>query len=229
MHNLPVYQLASPRRALLLDASTIARIAGGRWRNLPADTQFTGVSFHRRNMAQGATGNLYFALDPRPEDASFQEDTLDDARKAFQDGAAAVVVAGAVQDLPLEWPLLLVDNVVEALDRLAFEVRDHLFMGKRVLVSGTYGSNLFKNMLQQVLSPQMTTHAFTALLCMTLLESILLSLHLGQIGSATLDSWVSPQPAHLDPSMASRLVANFRPSGRPAFSLRPAVEIRKIA
>jgi spermidine synthase/UDP-N-acetylmuramyl pentapeptide synthase len=42
---------------------------------------------------------------------------------------------------------------------LAFHVRDQLFAGKRVLVSGTQDANDFKNMLSQALTPQCATHA----------------------------------------------------------------------
>jgi UDP-N-acetylmuramyl pentapeptide synthase/poly-gamma-glutamate capsule biosynthesis protein CapA/YwtB (metallophosphatase superfamily) len=154
-------RLASPDNPLLLDMSDIASVSGGTWHNVPDSCQFTGMSFNRKYMAEGTSGNLYFAGNSDPRNEVFDAKTADSVLKALNAGAIAAVVPNDAADLPDNLPLLRVDRVMAALDRLGNHVRDRLFTGKRVLVSGTEGKTGFKNMLHHVLSPQIPTHAVT--------------------------------------------------------------------
>lgn len=153
--------LATADNPLLLDRATIARIAEGSWHNVPEDTLFTGVSFNRRYIAEGTSGNLFFTMNTDAHDDSFGPKNVDSVRKAIALGAAAAVVPSSAQGLPDDLPLLRVEHVLTALDHLGFYVRDHLFTGKRVLISGTEGKTGFKNMLRHILVPQIPTHAVT--------------------------------------------------------------------
>lgn len=154
-------KLATADNPLLLDKATIARITGGTWHNVPDDALITGVSFNRGYLAEGSSGNLYFAVNADVKDETFKTESIESVRKALKAGAVAAVVPGSAQGLPEEFPLLRVDRLMPALDRLGLHVRDHLFTGKRVLVSGTEGKTGFKNMLHHVLAPQISTHATT--------------------------------------------------------------------
>lgn len=154
-------KLATADNPLLLDKAAIARIAGATWHNVPDDALITGVSFNRGYLAEGSSGNLYFAVNADVKDETFKAESIESVRKALKAGAVAAVVPGSAQGLPEEFPLLRVDRLMPALDRLGFHVRDHLFTGKRVLVSGTEGKTGFKNMLHHVLAPQISTHATT--------------------------------------------------------------------
>ncbi len=154
-------RLASPNNPLLLDMSDIARVSGGTWHNVPANTRFTGMSFNRKYLIEGTSGNLYFAMNADSRDEVFNAQTAAAVRKALTVGAIAAVVPSDATGLSDDLPLLRVDRVRAALDRLGKHVRDHLFTGKRVLVSGTEGKTGFKNMLHHVLSPQIPTHAVT--------------------------------------------------------------------
>lgn len=153
--------LATPGNPLLLDQVTMARVTGGTWENVPDDAFFTGISFNRKYMAEGTSGNLYLAVNADPRDETFDARTLEAVRKALAAGAVAAVVPADAPGLPEGLPVLRVDRVMAALDRMGYHVRDHLFAGKRVLVSGTEGKTGFKNMLHHVLSPQMSAHATT--------------------------------------------------------------------
>jgi UDP-N-acetylmuramoyl-tripeptide--D-alanyl-D-alanine ligase len=153
--------LATADNPLLLDKATIARVTGGTWHNVPDDALITGISFNRRYLAEGTSGNLYFALNADATDERFDAKNAESVRKALARGAVAAVVPNGAQGLPDTLPLLRVEHMLTALDHLGFYVRDHLFAGKRVLVSGTEGKTGFKNMLRHVLAPQISTHAIT--------------------------------------------------------------------
>lgn len=154
-------QLATPDNPLLLDIPTIAAVTGGTWCNLPADALITGVTFNRKYLLEGSAGNLMFPLNNNVRDESFGPANVKNVCKTLDCGAVAAVVPLSAEGLPEGLPLLKVDALVPSLKKLGLYVRDHLFSGKRVLVTGTEGKTGFKNMLHHVLSPQIATHAVT--------------------------------------------------------------------
>lgn len=154
-------KLATPENPLLLDLNSIARLTGGKWSGLSKDVFFTGFSFNRTYMASGSSGNLYLAAQHDRRHTFSNAEMKDMAQKAYAAGAVAVVIEDSVSGLSPDMPRLTIPSDVLALERLGLHVRDQLFTGKRVLVSGTEGKTGFKNMLHHVLSPQISTHAVT--------------------------------------------------------------------
>lgn len=153
-------RLASPGNPMLLDTDTIARVAGGKWDTPPVDALLTGVSFNRKYMAEGTSGNFYFPLNGNVHDHSFTSANVNSVVTAFSLGAVAAVAPRGFEGLPADRPILRVDDDLFAvLEKLGTHVRDHLFTGKRVLVTGTEGKTGFKCMLHHVLAPQISSHA----------------------------------------------------------------------
>jgi UDP-N-acetylmuramyl pentapeptide synthase/poly-gamma-glutamate capsule biosynthesis protein CapA/YwtB (metallophosphatase superfamily) len=143
---------------LMLDYQTIARVTGGDWRNYQAQPELSGISTNTKYIKEGSSGNFFFALsDPTTPDV-FGDAHRAAVLNAFKVGAVAVAVPRSAKGLPEDRPLLLVDNVREALKQLGLYVRNQLFVGKRVLVTGTEGKTGFKCMLGHVLSKQMPVH-----------------------------------------------------------------------
>jgi UDP-N-acetylmuramyl pentapeptide synthase len=152
-------KLATPANPLLLDIGSIARITGGTWCDLPDNTAFTGIAHNLNYLKEGSSGNLYFASNADARDHAFTKETAKSIIRASHLGAAAAVVPHDAIGLPEGLPLLRVDNAMSALEALGIHVRDRLFTGKRVIVTGTEGKTGFKCMLHHVLSPQIPTHA----------------------------------------------------------------------
>lgn len=151
--------LSTPDNPLLLDIKTIAQVTKGKWRNVPCDMFITGMSFNRRYMAEGTQGNLYFSTNTDIHDHSFTSGSALNVTKALKKGAVAAVVPNSAEGLPTDMPLLQVDHVLLSLKALGAHVRDHLYTGKRVIVTGTEGKTGFKCALHHVLAPQIPTHA----------------------------------------------------------------------
>jgi len=154
-------KLATAENPLLLDAATMAAVTGGRWHNLPEGTLLTGLSFRRKYLVEGSAGNLFVAMKVGVSNETFDAESVASVRKAIQAGAAAAMVPTWAEGLPQDLPVLRVDHLLTAVEQLGRHVRDHLFTGQRVLVSGTEGKTGFKNMLHHALSPQISTHATT--------------------------------------------------------------------
>ncbi|GAB4212744.1 MAG: hypothetical protein Fur007_05580 [Rhodoferax sp.] len=151
--------LASPDNPLLLTPDLIASTVGGTWSTTDFDDIFTGFSFKRDYMREGVTGNIFIAhqYDQRHTYSPSQLQSM--AQLAAKNGAAALIVPQSLADVPTQLPVLRVPDDAWVLERLGRHVRDHLFAGKRVLVSGTEGKTGFKNLLHHVLTPQIPTHA----------------------------------------------------------------------
>ncbi|MFA6016277.1 MAG: CapA family protein [Gallionellaceae bacterium] len=152
-------KLATSTNPLLLDIDSIARITNGTWHCLPEEIMLTGVAHNWKYLMEGSQGNLYFPLNAEARDTSFTAKNVSSVINAFKGGAAAAVVPNSAKGLPDGLPLLHVENVKTALEALGTHVRDNLFTGKRVIVTGTEGKTGFKCMLHHVLSPQISTHA----------------------------------------------------------------------
>lgn len=151
-------KLASAANPLLLDTESIARVSGGDWHCLNEETMLTGFCHNRKYLAEGSQGNFFFPLNTDAKDHSFTVENVGSVLKAFKMGAVAAAVPHSAAGLPEGLPLLRVDHVMAALEALGAHVRDHLFTGKRVIVTGTEGKTGFKCMLHHVLSPQISTH-----------------------------------------------------------------------
>lgn len=151
--------LATPDNPLLLDLKTIARVTKGEWQNVPRDTFLTGASFKRQYLIEGTQGNLYFSTNADIHDHSFTSGNALNITKALGNGAVAAVVPRSAEGLPAGLPLLRVDHVTHALKVLGSHVRDHLYTGKRVIVTGTEGKTGFKCALHHILASQVSTHA----------------------------------------------------------------------
>lgn len=148
---------ATVQPALLLDYQTMAEVTGGEWRNYRGQPDLSGISINRQYLKEGSSGNFFFVLSDAQAPGEFDDARRASLRKAFQAGAVAAAVPRNAEGLPEGRPLLLVDDVRGALEKLGLHARDR-FAGKRVLVTGTEGKTGFKCMLGHVLSKQMPTH-----------------------------------------------------------------------
>ena len=133
-----------------VDAMAAAMRARGEGR-LPATVG--GISIDSRTLA---AGDAFFAI---KGDARDGHDFVDAALKA---GAGlAVVSADRRAALPADAPLLVVDDVLEALRDLARAARARL-RGKVIAVTGSVGKTSTKEALRLVLSREGETHASAA-------------------------------------------------------------------
>lgn len=151
-------RFASSDNPLLLSAERMALVTKGVWEGGAVDAILSGFSTRKEYLTEGSSGNIYLSLVEKRRHEAFDAASMR-AMGEFAVGAAAAVVPKDATGLPDSMPLLRVDNVMQALERMGLFVRDNLFRGKRVLVSGTDGKTGFKHMLQHVLEPQMSTHA----------------------------------------------------------------------
>ncbi|MCY3879437.1 MAG: UDP-N-acetylmuramoyl-tripeptide--D-alanyl-D-alanine ligase [Rhodobacteraceae bacterium] len=108
----------------------------------------TGVSIDTRSLA---AGDLFVALTDRRDGHDF-------LAPAFEAGAAAGLVSHIPETAPPELPLLVVPDVLQALERLGVAARRRM-NGKIIAVTGSVGKTSTKEMLRLVLSRQGRTHA----------------------------------------------------------------------
>ena len=107
-----------------------------------------GVSIDTRTLRPG---EMFVALQD-------QRDGHDFLGSAFERGAAAALVARAPAQAPDGAPLLIVDNTLDALRRLALAARTRNF-GRRIAVTGSVGKTSTKEMLRTALSGVGLAHA----------------------------------------------------------------------
>ncbi len=107
-----------------------------------------GVSIDTRTLDPG---DLFVAL----TDA---RDGHDFVAAAFERGAAAALVSRVPDDIGPNSPLLVVEDVLPALERLAFEARSRS-RAKAIGVTGSVGKTSTKEMLRSALSRQGRVHA----------------------------------------------------------------------
>ncbi len=133
-----------------LDA--LAAAVQGRVRGTPAQA-ITGVSIDSRTIN---AGEAFFAI------KGDRVDGHDYVAKAHAGGAGVSVVAEArLGDMPQDAPLIVVDDVLEALRRLARAARARS-NAKIVAVTGSVGKTSSKEMLRLTLSRSGETHASAA-------------------------------------------------------------------
>ncbi len=132
----------------LWTATEAATATGGR---AQGDWQATGVSIDTRTILPG---DLFVALkDVR--------DGHDFVAQALEKGAVAALVSHVPEGLSDDAPLLIVDDVLPALERLGAAARART-QARVVAVTGSVGKTSTKEMLRDVLSAQGRTHAAEA-------------------------------------------------------------------
>src|SRR6056297_3647383 len=124
----------------LWTASAAAEATGGR---TTCDWQATGVSIDTRTIRPG---DLFVALrDVR--------DGHDFVAQALQKGAAAAMVSRIPEGMTEDAPLLIVDDVLPALEQLGIAARARTD-AQVVAITGSVGKTSTKEMLRDVLGPQ---------------------------------------------------------------------------
>ena len=117
---------------------------------LPAET--SGISIDSRTLSRG---HAFFAIQGDNRDG---HDFADAALKA---GAGLAVVAKGQRQRYVDAPLLVVDDVLEGLRRLAGAARERM-RGKVIAVTGSVGKTTTKEALRLALSADGETHASVA-------------------------------------------------------------------
>ncbi len=115
------------------------------------DWTATGVSIDTRTML---SGDLFVALQAARDGHDF-------VAAALERGAAAALVSRRPADVPDDAPLLIVADVLTALEDLGRAARDRT-AARVVGVTGSVGKTSTKEMLRAVLAPQGRTHAAEA-------------------------------------------------------------------
>lgn len=108
----------------------------------------SGISIDTRTLE---TGDLFVALED-------QRDGHDFVAQALSSGAAAALVSRVPEDVAPDAPLLVVDDVLAALQDLARAARARM-TGRVIAVTGSVGKTTCKDMLQKVLASQGRVHA----------------------------------------------------------------------
>ncbi len=132
----------------LWTASDAAHATGGEARG---DWQATGVSIDTRTIQ---AGDLFVALKDIRDGHEF-------VAQALAKGACAAMVSHIPEGVSAEAPLLIVDDVLPALEALGAAARDRT-SAQVVAVTGSVGKTSTKEMLRDVLSGQGRTHAAEA-------------------------------------------------------------------
>ena len=132
----------------LWSGAEAAAATGGRLRG---DFAATGLSIDTRSIR---TGEMFVALKDQRDGHDFVGD-------AFARGAAAALVSRVPEGLGDDCPLLLVDDVLAGLERLARAARRRA-PAKVVAVTGSAGKTSTKEMLHDILAGQGRTHAAQA-------------------------------------------------------------------
>ena len=132
----------------LWTAQDAAAAAGGK---ATTDWQADGVSIDTRTIQKG---DLFVALKDIRDGHDF-------VAQALEKGAAAALVTHRPDGVPDDAPLLIVDDVLKALEALGSAARRRT--DARVIgITGSVGKTSTKEMLREVLKPQGKTHAAEA-------------------------------------------------------------------
>ena len=108
----------------------------------------SGVSIDTRSIEKG---DLFVALKDIRDGHEF-------VAQALEKGAAAALVSYIPDGVPSDAPLLIVDDVLKALEQLGVAARARM-TGKVIAVTGSVGKTSTKDMLKTALAPQGKTHA----------------------------------------------------------------------
>jgi UDP-N-acetylmuramoyl-tripeptide--D-alanyl-D-alanine ligase len=127
-----------------LALSEIADMCGGVLQGPGASRSIRRISKDTRTLIPG---DLYFALRGENHDGNVY------AKKAAEKGAAGAILDVPGSDLPAGFPVILVENTLSALHRLAAAWRDRLAL-KVACVTGSSGKTTTKEFTAAVLSPR---------------------------------------------------------------------------
>ena len=123
------------------ERATGGQALGGHW-------NASGISIDTRTLAPG---DLFVALKDRRDGHDF-------VRQALEKGAAAALVSRRPEDVPENAPLLVVEDVLRALEAMAKAARAR--SGARVCaITGSVGKTSTKEMLRVILGGQGKVHA----------------------------------------------------------------------
>lgn len=139
---------------MILTSNMIAYITKGQWINLNSNISFHGI---RVNINRIEIGDICFTSNPEQWGNKIQN-TENKLQIIFENGAKAVVMTDKNLIGNCKYPVLIVKNSKQALEDIAFYVRDTIRI-KRVLVTGTEGKTGFKNQLYRLLDYQTKAHA----------------------------------------------------------------------
>ncbi len=139
---------------MILTSNMISQITNGKWINLKENISFNGI---RVNINRLETGDICFTSNPKQWGKKIP-DTENKLELIFKNGAKAVVITDESLIGDCKYPVLIVKNSRQALENIAFYVRDTARI-KRVLVTGTEGKTGFKNQLYRLLDYQTNVHA----------------------------------------------------------------------
>ena len=115
------------------------------------DWTASGVSIDTRTLQ---SGDLFVAL-------KSARDGHDFVAQALENGAAAALVDHHPDNVPDDASLLIVPDVLKALEQLAIAARDRI-RGRVIAVTGSVGKTSTKEMLRDMLTQQGRTHASIA-------------------------------------------------------------------
>ncbi|SDE35188.1 UDP-N-acetylmuramoyl-tripeptide--D-alanyl-D-alanine ligase [Paracoccus isoporae] len=132
----------------LWNSEDAVRATGGR---TTRDWRAQGVSIDTRSIRQG---DLFVALTDRRDGHEF-------VAQALEKGAAAALVSRVPEGVTKDAPLLIVDDVLDALGDLGRAGRARM-QGKVIGVTGSVGKTSTKEMLRAALSKQGKVHAAEA-------------------------------------------------------------------
>ncbi len=126
----------------------LARAAGGEVSGAPRGAGVGGLSIDSRSLVPG---DLFVALKDRRDGHDFVAD-------AARAGAAAALVSRRPEGLSGDFPLIFVEDVQKALERLAARARARL-RGRVIAVTGSVGKTSTKEMLRVMLAASGKVHA----------------------------------------------------------------------
>lgn len=134
--------------SVLWTSGEIAAATGGR---ATAQVDIAGVSIDTRTIG---TGDLFVALKAARDGHEF-------VATALANGAAAALVTHVPEGVDADAPLIIVDEVLPALERLGEAARARV-TGKVIGVTGSVGKTSTKEMLRAILRGQGKVHAAEA-------------------------------------------------------------------
>ena len=126
----------------------LVRAAGGTIEGEPGGAGVGGLSIDSRSIAPG---ELFIALKDRRDGHDFVAD-------AARAGAAAALVSHRPEGVPGDFPLIVVEDVQAALERLAARARARM-QGRVIAVTGSAGKTSTKEMLRAMLAASGRVHA----------------------------------------------------------------------
>ena len=136
----------APRPVVLWTSNEVAQAVRG---TCEIYWEATGVSIDSRTTKRG---DLFIALDGENFDGH------DFVADAFVKGASAAIVSHIPDDVPEDWPLVVVEDTYQALEDLA-HISRHRNQGKMIALTGSVGKTGTKEALRLCLGAQAPAYA----------------------------------------------------------------------